>query len=220
MELGIIIAVVGVLALFLFTRKAKAEPEIPEVVKPTPPVDVPYIECLEPWREDLWEKMRLKSNTEWTDEEWASLEFHWGDPCYREAFIRHHGITAWNKLMAEMVAYEVRKAKRQAVVDQMEEDIERAEEVIAPVVDQLTEEEEKAVLAQTIVEVAAEREREQLGITEEELPSYQDFALQVNIELGGSYVAGMLTPPSWWTGTVTGWSRYVQQETADRWASR
>jgi len=46
--------------------------------------------------------------------------------------------------------------------------------------------------------------------------TYQDFALEVNTSLGGSYVGGMLTPPSSWTQSVTEWSRYVQQETATR----
>jgi len=210
---GLVIA--AVLAVMYFTRKVEAAPEIPEGV--TPPVDVPYTECLEAWRGELWDRMRLKSNTEWTEEEWASLEFKWGDPCYEEAFKRHYGLTAWNELMAKMDAYIARQAKRQEVVDQMEEDIEKAEEIIAPKVDQLTEEEKEALLAKTTVEVAAEREREALGITEAELPSYQDFALQINIELGGSYVAGYLTPPSWWTGTVTDWSRHVQEVTAERW---
>lgn len=215
MEIGIIgLVVAGVLALMWFVRKAKAAP--PEILEddtptPTPPVDVPYTECLEDWRRVLWERMQLKSNTEWTEEEWASLEFRYGDPCYREAFIRHNGLTAWNELMARMEAYKTRQAKRQEVVAQMEDDIEKAEAVIAPVVDQLTEEEARSLLATTTVEVAAEREREEWGITKAEIPSLQEYILQVNEELGGRYVGGALTPPSNWTGSVTEWSRHVQE---------
>ena len=40
--------------------------------------------------------------------------------------------------------------------------------------------------------------------------SLQEIALQVNLELGGSYVAGVLSPPPSWTGTVTEWSKHVQ----------
>lgn len=46
--------------------------------------------------------------------------------------------------------------------------------------------------------------------------TYWEFAEQVNIDLGGNYVNGVLTPPSWWTGSITQWSRYVQEETAKR----
>lgn len=53
----------------------------------------------------------------------------------------------------------------------------------------------------------------ELGITRAELPTYQEFALTVNIGLGGSYVNGVLTPPASWTGSVTEWSRYVQRVT-------
>lgn len=53
----------------------------------------------------------------------------------------------------------------------------------------------------------------ELGITKAELPTYQDFALLINMELGGSYVNGVLTPPDSWTGTVTGWSKHVQEST-------
>lgn len=62
-----------------------------------------------------------------------------------------------------------------------------------------------------------EAQLEALGITKDELPTYQDFALQINEELGGSYVAGVLTPPASWTGSVTEWSRYIQQVTNVRW---
>ena len=54
---------------------------------------------------------------------------------------------------------------------------------------------------------------EKLGITEAELPTYQEFALLINMELGGSYVNGLLTPPASWTGSVTEWSRHVQDVT-------
>ncbi len=46
--------------------------------------------------------------------------------------------------------------------------------------------------------------------------TYNDFALEVNIELGGRYVNGVLTPPASWSGSVTQWSRHVQEETARR----
>jgi len=70
---------------------------------------------------------------------------------------------------------------------------------------------------QTMIEIEAERQRQALGITEAEVETYQDFALRVNTELGGSYVNGVLTPPAWWTGSVTEWSRYVQSEAYVRW---
>ena len=46
--------------------------------------------------------------------------------------------------------------------------------------------------------------------------TYQEYVDQVNLELGGSYVNGVLTPPSWWTAGVTQWSRHVQEEAAKR----
>jgi hypothetical protein len=36
-----------------------------------------------------------------------------------------------------------------------------------------------------------------------------DFAA-MNAQLGGSYQAGILTPPMWWEGSVTGWANYVR----------
>lgn len=51
----------------------------------------------------------------------------------------------------------------------------------------------------------------EIGITKGELPTYQNFALLINMELGGSYVNGVLTPPDSWAGSVTGWSRHVQE---------
>ena len=62
-----------------------------------------------------------------------------------------------------------------------------------------------------------EEHLEELGITRAELPTYQEFALMINRELGGSYIAGILTPPASWTGSVTEWSRHVQQVTNVRW---
>lgn len=44
--------------------------------------------------------------------------------------------------------------------------------------------------------------------------TYWEFVLEVNKQLGGSYVNGMLTPPNIWTQSVTAWSRYVQQQVA------
>jgi len=70
----------------------------------------------------------------------------------------------------------------------------------------------------TLIEIEAERQRQAIGITEEEVETYQDFALRINTELGGSYVGGMLTAPSSWTGSVTEWSRRVQQVAAERWS--
>ncbi len=46
--------------------------------------------------------------------------------------------------------------------------------------------------------------------------TYNQFALEVNIELGGRYVNGVLTPPASWSGSVTQWSRHVREETARR----
>lgn len=66
-------------------------------------------------------------------------------------------------------------------------------------------------------QTAEQKQLDELGITKDELPTYQEFALQVNRELGGSYVAGYLTPPAYWTKSVTEWSRYVQQVTYERW---
>jgi len=64
----------------------------------------------------------------------------------------------------------------------------------------------------------AEQEHlDELGITKEELPTYQEFALQINESLGGSYVAGILTPPAYWTNSVYEWSKYVQRVTNERW---
>ncbi|GAI96766.1 unnamed protein product [marine sediment metagenome] len=51
---------------------------------------------------------------------------------------------------------------------------------------------------------------------EEALEDFREFADKVNIELGGSYVAGVLTPPPDWVGSVTEWSRHVQIEAAKR----
>ena len=69
----------------------------------------------------------------------------------------------------------------------------------------------------SLIEIEAERQRQAIGITEAEVETYQDFALRINTELGGSYIAGMLTAPSSWTGSITEWSRYVQQVAAERW---
>jgi len=52
--------------------------------------------------------------------------------------------------------------------------------------------------------------REAVALPPAAVLSLQEIALQVNEELGGSYVAGVLTPPAWWTGSVTEWSRHVQ----------
>jgi len=54
-------------------------------------------------------------------------------------------------------------------------------------------------------------------LTEAELEAFRELALKVNIDLGGSYVAGVLTPPAGWVGSVTEWSRHVQAETLKRW---
>lgn len=51
---------------------------------------------------------------------------------------------------------------------------------------------------------------------EEVLEDFRNFALEVNRDLGGSYVAGYLTPPPDWPGSVTEWSRHVQIEAAKR----
>jgi len=193
------LAIAAVLAVMYFTRKkeeVEAAPTIP-----------PVWEGIEDWRRELWEGMVNKPNTEWTEEEWASLEFHWGDPGYREAFIRHYGITAWNELIAKMEAYKKRKAEADAFVEEMETFVETQEKVGYTY--------EEAI--DKFIEEQAEEQLEEIGITKAELPSYQDFALKINEELGGSYVAGMLTPPSWWTGSVTQWSQHVQQVTAEKW---
>lgn len=50
-----------------------------------------------------------------------------------------------------------------------------------------------------------------------EWEAFRELALKVNIDLGGSYVAGILTPPPDWVGSVTEWSRHVQAETLKRW---
>jgi len=63
----------------------------------------------------------------------------------------------------------------------------------------------------TAVEVAAAAEREVWGITVAEVKSLQDLALEVNIELGGRYIGGVLTPPPSWTGSVTAWSKHIQE---------
>lgn len=65
-------------------------------------------------------------------------------------------------------------------------------------------------------EKAEAEQLEELGITRAELPTYKEFALQINMELGGSYVAGVLTPPASWVGSVTAWSRHVQDVTFTR----
>ena len=51
---------------------------------------------------------------------------------------------------------------------------------------------------------------------EEVLEDFRNFALEVNIELGGSYVAGVLTAPPDWPGSITEWSRHAQIEAAKR----
>lgn len=61
-----------------------------------------------------------------------------------------------------------------------------------------------------VIAAAKQRQLERLDITEAEVPTYAELADKVNLELGGRYVAGLLTPPSWWTGSVTEWSRHVQ----------
>jgi len=50
--------------------------------------------------------------------------------------------------------------------------------------------------------------------------SLQEMALQVNEELGGSYVAGALTPPPSWVGSATEWSRHVQQIANERYLAQ
>lgn len=67
------------------------------------------------------------------------------------------------------------------------------------------------------IQAAAQVNLAQLGITATELPAYQESALQINRELGGSYVNGVLTAPAWWTGSITEWSRHVQEVTNTRW---
>ena len=66
-------------------------------------------------------------------------------------------------------------------------------------------------------EAAEQKQLDELRITRAELPTYQEFALRINEELGGSYVAGYLTPPASWTKSVTEWSRHVQAITNVRW---
>lgn len=65
--------------------------------------------------------------------------------------------------------------------------------------------------AEKLMAEAKERELREWGVTEAEIPALRELALQVNRELGGSYVAGVLTPPASWTGTVTEWSRHVRE---------
>lgn len=50
-----------------------------------------------------------------------------------------------------------------------------------------------------------------------EWEAFRELALKVNIDLGGSYINGALTPPAGWVGSVTEWSRHVQAETLKRW---
>jgi len=52
---------------------------------------------------------------------------------------------------------------------------------------------------------------EALGLTMTEIPTYSAVCDKVNLELGGSYVNGVLTPPRGWTGSITEWSRYIQK---------
>lgn len=52
---------------------------------------------------------------------------------------------------------------------------------------------------------------EAIGLTMAEIPTYSAVADKVNLELGGRYINGILTPPSGWVGSTTEWSRYVQQ---------
>ncbi len=67
------------------------------------------------------------------------------------------------------------------------------------------------------IQAAEQASLAQLGITAAELPAYQELALQINRELGGSYVNGVLTAPAWWTGSITEWSGHVQEVTNTRW---
>jgi hypothetical protein len=67
-----------------------------------------------------------------------------------------------------------------------------------------------------VIAAAKERQLERLDITEAEVPTYAQLADQVNLELGGRYVGGYLTPPSWWKGSVTEWSRHIQQVAIER----
>ena len=71
--------------------------------------------------------------------------------------------------------------------------------------------------AERFIAEAKQRQLEQIGITEVQVITYQDFALKVNTQLGGSYVGGRLTPPASWTGSVTEWSRHVQAVTMKKW---
>jgi hypothetical protein len=80
------------------------------------------------------------------------------------------------------------------------------------------------VLGWTLEEYLARREELQTLPKEEWTPAdfyatgqqdtlegAQHLALyhEINAEQGGSFVNGVLTPPSWWTGSVTEWSRYI-----------
>ncbi|KKL27603.1 hypothetical protein LCGC14_2383500, partial [marine sediment metagenome] len=62
----------------------------------------------------------------------------------------------------------------------------------------------------TLIEAAAAKQREALGITLAEVKPLAELAQDVNIDLGGSYIGGMLKPPQYWTGSVTEWSKHVQ----------
>ena len=52
---------------------------------------------------------------------------------------------------------------------------------------------------------------EAIGLTMAEIPTYAAIADETNKRLGGYYVAGVLYAPDWWTGSITEWSRHVQQ---------
>lgn len=114
---GLIVA--GVLAVVYFTRKVEPKVE-PTKVEPTPIVE-PYPELIEDWRRDMWEAMRWKHWTYWTEEEWQSLRLDYGDPGYEEAYIRHYGQAAWDELMLKREAYEAGKAKQATAEAEMDE---------------------------------------------------------------------------------------------------
>ena len=68
--------------------------------------------------------------------------------------------------------------------------------------------------------IEAMRKYRQTKFPDEPLPSElapgMENVYDINIQLGGSYVGGILTPPASWQGSATAWSRHVRDVAANR----
>ena len=68
--------------------------------------------------------------------------------------------------------------------------------------------------------IEAMRKYRQTNFSSEQLPPELAPGMKnvydINIQLGGSYVSGVLTPPASWTGSTTEWSRHIRDVAANR----